>query len=155
MGGEHAYRTPTKDPSDPTLERLLPAAKWMWGSRLLPSHWAPFPAPAIEIAKSPGGPASSPRLTDEALRASAKGLSDFLLKKSPPMAKESAYLLQLVDTNCNDCAHLRRRFGSEAIAAKPSTFYGDCALKGLRVTFTPMTNMFENAGCFLHRKDSK
>ena len=154
MGGEHAYRTPTKDPSDPKLERLLPAHKWMWGPRLFPSHWAPFPQPAQPIQPSPGGPAPDKKPSTEEQRPISKRIAVYLGSKSTSPDKESIYQLQLIDTNCNDCAHLRRRFGPEAIAAKPNMFYGDCSLKGCQVTFVPMSNMFENASCFVHRKDA-
>lgn len=79
-----------------------------------------------------------------------------MLVSDMKMDKESAYLLQLIDTNCNDCKHLGRILGKEAIAASPNVFYGNCLKKGVRVVFMPTTNMVENGefgeNCFEHRK---
>lgn len=73
------------------------------------------------------------------------------------MDREAAFQLQLVDTNCNDCAHLDRLFGSDAVAAttgkKATVFYGRCRAKNERVTFAPATCMPCNQRCFRHRLD--
>lgn len=74
------------------------------------------------------------------------------------MDKESAYLLQCIDTNCNDCAFLQRLFGEEGKAAtdvngKTTVFYGHCKRKSKRVAFAPATCAPWNAECFVHRKD--
>lgn len=74
------------------------------------------------------------------------------------MEKTSAYLLQKVDKNCNDCKHLERMFGAEAAAAtdaggKVRAFYGHCTKKQERTMFMPATCMPDNEHCFTHRKD--
>ena len=65
--------------------------------------------------------------------------------------RDGLQALQELDANCNDCAHLQRMFGPEAMAAR-GVFHGGCRLKGVRVTFMPATSMPCNLGCFVHRR---
>jgi hypothetical protein len=71
--------------------------------------------------------------------------------------KPDHYDLQCIDRNCNDCAHLERLFGADAIAATTgnttTVFYGHCRVKQRPTMFMPATCMPCNASCFQHRRD--
>ncbi len=78
----------------------------------------------------------------------------------PQEIPSAALELQRIDTNCNDCAHLQRMFGPDAIAitneaGSATGFYGGCLKKQRRIAFMPGINMLENAACFRHRKDQQ
>lgn len=81
------------------------------------------------------------------------------------MDKESIYLLQKLDCNCNDCGFMIRDFEgykiSEALALKinPDVAksgiinHGFCGRFDKHVTFFPGLLQIETQECFLHRKD--
>lgn len=78
------------------------------------------------------------------------------------MDKESRYLLQCLDSNCNDCKHLGRLFGEEAkgitdVNGKTTGFLGHCMKKNAPTVFIPATNAMWNGelgeNCFKHRLD--
>lgn len=77
------------------------------------------------------------------------------------MDKESAYLLQKIDCNCNDCKHMIR--DNERTAAHQKSYegtglmdrlqYGNCLKFKKTVCFIPVTCQLETQQCFEHRKD--
>ena len=70
------------------------------------------------------------------------------------MDKESIYLLQCVDCNCNNCKYMVRdlsRPPAKGNAAKIN--YGFCDKYSKPVTFIPNVCMIETQHCFTHRKD--
>lgn len=82
-------------------------------------------------------------------------------KKQKPLDKESAYLLQLIDCNCNDCAYLTRNLDktneSKQRSLKDglhsSLNYGSCSKLNKNITFIPNICQIETQDCFKHRKD--
>ncbi len=76
--------------------------------------------------------------------------------------KESIYLLQCVDKNCNDCCNMVRDFEKlkswdwwyeGRLNASYRINYGNCNKLDKPVTFIPNTCNPENKECFTHRKD--
>lgn len=77
------------------------------------------------------------------------------------MDKESTYLLQLIDCNCNDCMFMVRDFeklkkfnhlhtGQEKSGHRVQ--YGNCEKLIKPVSFIPNTCQIETQQCFKHRK---
>ncbi len=147
LAGDAGYKEKWKDEKG----KDLPLNRCPWGSTVFPTHWAAFPEPAVGVPywstlDQSDGPHVAPAPLEPPQPLTPVG-------KPKTLDKESIGLLQRIDKNCNDCAHLKRRFGPDAIAA-PNMFYGDCALRGAQVTFVPATCMHsDNHGCFVHRKD--
>lgn len=80
------------------------------------------------------------------------------------MDKESRFILQCLDTNCNDCIHMERDFekfhrydelheGREN--SKTRANYGSCKKLDKEVSFIPNWPMAENRDCFCHRRKEK
>lgn len=70
------------------------------------------------------------------------------------MNKESLYLLQLIDTNCNDCLYMERdmsRLPKKGIAMPVN--YGHCTKLNNPVSFIPATCEPQNKDCFKHRRE--
>lgn len=75
------------------------------------------------------------------------------------MDKESHYLLQLIDCNCNDCLFMSRNL--EKTKAHVDSYdgtglmdrmaYGHCNKFDKQVTFIPVTCQVETQDCFEHR----
>lgn len=83
-----------------------------------------------------------------------------------PLDKESLYLLQKIDCNCNDCIFMKRdidkynSFNSLHTNSKgevtKSSFrvnYGNCTKFNKPVSFLPGTCQIETQECFKHRRD--
>lgn len=95
------------------------------------------------------------------------------------MDKESAYLLQLIDCNCNDCGFLvrdaeRKKASNEFNLKEQQRHYlrkngnlvkfqfqnscklqyGKCTKLNKDVVFTPATCQIHTQECFKHRKDT-
>lgn len=95
------------------------------------------------------------------------------------MDKHSAYLLQKIDCNCNDCAHMERDFetykywldqhnielkkrydpsknGGRAFQAdsKINQGFGFCKKLNKKVDFIPSICQIHTQQCFLHRLDT-
>lgn len=78
------------------------------------------------------------------------------------MDKESAYLRQKIDCNCNDCKFMLR--DSEKLKQHLETYkgtglsdnlqFGDCIKFNAPVNFIPNVCQVETQNCFLHRKDN-
>lgn len=84
------------------------------------------------------------------------------------MDKESTYLLQLIDCNCNNCKFMERDFGrykswdhlytnERGQVTSPSyrINYGDCVTLNKPVSFIPNTIQLHTQTCFEHRKGIK
>ncbi len=81
------------------------------------------------------------------------------------MDSESRYLLQLIDSNCNDCVFMIRDMAKRAsfdhlhvgqLNAGHRLNYGNCKIKENEpVSFIPNYCMPENQQCFKHRRDDK
>jgi len=78
--------------------------------------------------------------------------------------RESIYLRQKIDCNCNDCYHMIRDFertkrhqeSYEGTGLSDKLVYGFCIVFNLkRVSFSPNTCQIETQDCFEHRKDFK
>ena len=76
------------------------------------------------------------------------------------MDKESLYLLQCVDTNCNDCGFFARDLSrkNEVInlfngSKKGTPEYGRCTKKGVDLFTWAGQCSPQNQSCFVHRKD--
>lgn len=54
---------------------------------------------------------------------------------------------QMIDMNCNDCRHLRRK----PMASGVQVLSGECVRLKKDVSFLPRTCMPQNASCFEHR----
>lgn len=76
--------------------------------------------------------------------------------------KESIYLLQKIDCNCNDCIHMIRDIEKRKqydhlhegqLNASHRINYGDCNKFNNPVSFIPGTCQIETQHCFVHRKD--
>lgn len=78
------------------------------------------------------------------------------------MDKESIYLLQKIDCNCNDCIYMVRDFnkmksfdflhvGQEKASHRVN--YGHCNKFNKSVSFIPNTCQLETQNCFKHRRD--
>lgn len=76
--------------------------------------------------------------------------------------KESLYLLQCIDTNCNDCKNMVRDFekmksfdhlhvGQEKASHRCN--YGNCTKFNKPVIFLANTCNPENKECFVHRRN--
>ena len=79
------------------------------------------------------------------------------------MSLEGAYELQLIDTNCNDCKHMKRDIQKRKsydylhegqINASHRVNYGRCAKLSKDVSFVPNRCVPENENCFEHRIES-
>lgn len=76
------------------------------------------------------------------------------------MDKESAYLLQKMDCNCNDCKFMIRdmkkldlhKQSYDGTGLMDRLAFGDCAKFNKPVSFIPMTCQLETQQCFEHRK---
>ena len=74
--------------------------------------------------------------------------------------KESKYLLQLIDCNCNDCKFMVRDFDKlnqhkehyEGSGLMDRMAYGNCTKLNKPVSFIPETCQIETQKCFEHRK---
>lgn len=77
------------------------------------------------------------------------------------MDKESKYLLQKIDCNCNDCKHMVRDFvkleahkqSYNGTGLTDRLAFGDCKKFNKPVSFIPETCQLETQHCFEHRKD--
>ena len=70
------------------------------------------------------------------------------------MDKTSAYYLQLIDCNCNDCIYMVRDLTRFPEKGKPYPInYGNCTKFDKKVSFIPNTCQIETQKCFKHRKD--
>jgi hypothetical protein len=78
------------------------------------------------------------------------------------MDKESIYLLQKIDCNCNDCAFMERdmdKFRSfdhlykDNPKASWRNHYGHCSKFDKPVSFSPGVCQIDTQECFVHRKD--
>lgn len=78
------------------------------------------------------------------------------------MDKESIYLLQKIDCNCNDCIFMTRNFEKRKsfdtlyegqLNASHRINYGTCSKLNKEVTFIPNWCQIETQECFKHRKD--
>lgn len=75
--------------------------------------------------------------------------------------KESAYLLQKIDCNCNDCKFMTRdlvrneqhRKSYEGTGLMDRLQYGNCSKFNKPISFIPVTCQLETQHCFVHRKD--
>lgn len=76
------------------------------------------------------------------------------------MDKESAYLLQLIDCNCNVCRYMVRdnkklethRNSYQGTGLMDDLQFGDCSKFSKPVSFIPNTCQLETQNCFEHRK---
>lgn len=76
------------------------------------------------------------------------------------MDKEFAYLLQLIDCNCNNCKYMIRdnnrlnahRKSYEGTGLMDDLQFGDCSKFNKAVSFIPNTCQLETQECFQHRK---
>ncbi len=76
------------------------------------------------------------------------------------MDKESSYLLQLIDCNCNDCKFMERDF--KKLENHKLTYrntgimdrltFGNCNKFQKAVSFIPQTCQIDTQNCFEHRK---
>lgn len=79
------------------------------------------------------------------------------------MDKDSIYLLQKIDCNCNDCYFLKRDFercnkhkeSYNGTGLSDNLLYGFCKKDDCSVSFIPNTCQIETQDCFIHRKDYK
>lgn len=77
------------------------------------------------------------------------------------MDKESIYLRQLIDCNCNDCFYMvrdldaleRHKQSYKGTGLMDNLNYGDCTKFNKPVSFIPNTCQLETQYCFKHRKD--
>lgn len=77
------------------------------------------------------------------------------------MDKESRYLLQLIDCNCNDCIYMTRDFVKLEAHKKhyagtgliDRIAYGHCSKLNKPVSFIPETCQIDTQECFKHRRD--
>lgn len=70
------------------------------------------------------------------------------------MDKESIYLLQRIDCNCNDCYFMKRDLSRPPDKGKQFPInYGHCLKFDKAVTFIPSICQLETQKCFIHRKD--
>ena len=77
------------------------------------------------------------------------------------MNKESTYLLQKVDCNCNDCIHMVRDFDKtkahvdsyEGTGLTDRLTFGNCSKFEKPISFIPNVCQIETQECFKHRKD--
>lgn len=78
------------------------------------------------------------------------------------MDKESIYLLQKIDCNCNDCRHMvrnnekKRSYDLQA-GDQDNRYricYGQCLKFDKEVTFIPAVCQIDTQQCFEHRKDT-
>lgn len=78
------------------------------------------------------------------------------------MDKESAYELQLIDCNCNDCKYMTRDFANQIFhklsykgtGLMDNLNFGHCHKFDKAVSFIPVTCQLETQQCFKHRKDA-
>jgi hypothetical protein len=71
------------------------------------------------------------------------------------LEKESIYLLQKIDCNCNDCGFMARDLSRPPDKNKPAPInYGYCNRFNKHVTFIPATCQPDTKHCFRHRKDN-
>ena len=76
------------------------------------------------------------------------------------MDKESAYLLQLIDCNCNNCKFMIRdnsrlnlhRKSYEGTGLMDDLHFGDCDKFKKQISFIPNTCQLETQKCFEHRR---
>jgi hypothetical protein len=76
------------------------------------------------------------------------------------MDKESIYLLQLIDCNCNNCKFMVRDFAKlekhkksyEGTGLMDRLSFGDCTKFNKPVSFIPETCQLETQECFEHRR---
>ena len=84
------------------------------------------------------------------------------------MDKESVYLLQKVDCNCNDCIYLERDFekyksfnelykDERGRVTNPShrVLYGNCLKLNKPISFVANTCQIDTQECFKHRRDKE
>lgn len=70
------------------------------------------------------------------------------------MDKESAYLLQKIDCNCNDCKFMVRDLNKPPRKGMQNPInYGNCSKFNKPVTFIPAICQPDTQHCFKHRKD--
>ncbi len=77
------------------------------------------------------------------------------------MDKESRYLLQLIDCNCNDCKFMQRDFEKlerhrvsyEGTGLMDRMAFGDCTKFNKLVAFLPETCQPQTQSCFEHRRN--
>ncbi len=71
------------------------------------------------------------------------------------MDKQSRYLLQKIDCNCNNCRFLIRDVSQAQSQKGKQTpiFSGQCIKFNKTVTFIPDTCQLETQLCFIHRND--
>lgn len=69
------------------------------------------------------------------------------------MDKESRYQLQIIDSNCNDCKHMKRDLSKppQKGIATPIN-YGHCTKFDKPVSFIPAVCQIDTQHCFEHRK---
>jgi hypothetical protein len=78
------------------------------------------------------------------------------------MDKESIYLLQLIDCNCNDCMHMvrdNRRLvlhheSYKGTGLMDNLQYGLCISKHQLISFIPNTLQLDTRLCFKHRRNN-
>jgi hypothetical protein len=71
------------------------------------------------------------------------------------MDKESLYLLQKIDCNCNDCGFMNRDLTRLPEKQRPAPInYGYCVRFEKPVSFIPGVCQLETQNCFIHRKDA-
>lgn len=69
------------------------------------------------------------------------------------MDKESIYLLQKFDCNCNDCKYMIRNLLKPPLKGQTNPInYGQCVKFNKEVSFIPATCQLETQNCFEHRK---
>lgn len=77
------------------------------------------------------------------------------------MDKESIYLLQLIDCNCNDCIYMIRDFNKlekhktsyVGTGLSDKLTFGNCVRFNKLVSFISGTCQLDTQNCFKHRKD--
>jgi hypothetical protein len=70
------------------------------------------------------------------------------------MDKESKYLLQKIDCDCNDCGYLERDLTKIPKGTSFPILEGFCNFLNKRVKFIPNICQLETQECFKHRLDS-
>lgn len=78
------------------------------------------------------------------------------------MDKESVYLLQKIDCNCNDCYFMKRDFEKlerhkksyEGTGLMDRLEFGNCEKFSKPVSFIPVTCQIETQSCFSHRREN-
>ncbi len=76
-------------------------------------------------------------------------------------SKESAFELQKIDCNCNDCKFMLRDFEKlkkhkasyEGTGLMDQMSFGNCSKLNKPVSFIPVTCQPETQNCFVHRKE--